>query len=132
VQGNQRFEAGTRIAGVILNNVARERHQRVLTQAIEKYCDLPVVGVLPQDDSLTIPDRHLGLIPRVENETLVPAIAAARDAVLAHFDSGRILEIAGEQGGRGERESGKAGDKETWRQGVQIPNSNLQPPTSNL
>ena len=94
VQGNQRFEPGTRIAGVILNHVARERHRRMLTQAIEKYCDLPVVGVLPRDDSLTIPDRHLGLIPRVENESLVPAIAAARDAVMANFDLDAILEIA--------------------------------------
>ena len=78
---------------------------------------------------LAIPDRHLGLIPRVENETLVPAIAAARHALLAHFDLERILEIAGEQGGQGravERESGRAGHKETRRQGVQIPISNLQ------
>ena len=124
VQGNQRFEPGTRIAGVILNNVARERHQRMLTQAIEKYCDLPVVGVLPRDDSLTIPDRHLGLIPRVENETHVPAIAAARDAVLAHFDLERILEIAGEQGGRGAGERRRAGD--------QLPISNLESPISKI
>jgi cobyrinic acid a,c-diamide synthase len=96
VQGYQRFEPGTRIAGVILNNVARARHQDLMTQAIEKYCGIPVVGVLPRDESLTIPDRHLGLVPRAENDALVPAIVAAREAVLANFDLDTILKIAGE------------------------------------
>jgi cobyrinic acid a,c-diamide synthase len=94
VQGYQRFEPNTRIAGVILNNVARARQQTLMTQAIEKYCGIPVVGVLPRDAALTIPDRHLGLVPRVEDDALVPAIAAAREAVLAHFDLDKILEIA--------------------------------------
>ncbi len=94
VQGYQHFEPGTRIAGVILNNVARARQQTLMTQAVEKYCGIPVVGVLPRDPALAIPDRHLGLIPRGEDATLVPVIAAARDAVLAHFDLDKILEIA--------------------------------------
>jgi len=94
VKGYQAFEPGTRIVGVILNNVARERHQAMLTQAIEKYCGIPVVGVLPRAESLAIPDRHLGLIPRAENETLVPAIAAARDVVTQNFDIEKILALA--------------------------------------
>ncbi len=97
VQGYQHFEPGTRIAGVILNNVARARQQDLMTQAIEKYCGIPVVGILPRDESLIIPDRHLGLVPRGENEALVPAIRAARDAVIANFDLPAIQKIAGEQ-----------------------------------
>ncbi|MCI0477006.1 MAG: hydrogenobyrinic acid a,c-diamide synthase (glutamine-hydrolyzing), partial [Anaerolineales bacterium] len=117
--GYQHFEPDTRIAGVILNNVARLRQQTLMTQAIEKYCGIPVVGVLPRDPALAIPDRHLGLIPRGENETLVPAIAAAHDAVLAHFDLDAILRIVGE--------SGRQGDKETRRQGEQLGTLNLEP-----
>lgn len=94
VQGYQHFEPDTRIAGVILNNVARGRQQAIMTQAIEHYCGLPVVGSLPRSDALSIPDRHLGLVPRAENESLVPAIAAARDAVAVSFDLNQILEIA--------------------------------------
>ncbi|MBI5304557.1 MAG: hydrogenobyrinic acid a,c-diamide synthase (glutamine-hydrolyzing) [Chloroflexi bacterium] len=111
VQGYQHFELDTRIAGVILNNVARARQQELMTQAIEKYCGIPVVGILPRDESLTIPDRHLGLVPRAENDALVPAIAVARDAVLANFDLDAILRIAGaeEQGITGAEEQGRAG-----------------------
>ncbi|MBM3127399.1 MAG: cobyrinate a,c-diamide synthase [Chloroflexi bacterium] len=126
VQGYQHFEPNTRIAGVILNNVARARQQTLITQAIEKYCGIPVVGVLPRDDALAIPDRHLGLIPRgeyshiLEGVATVPAIAAARDAVLAHFDLDAIFRIAGE--------SGRQGDRETRRQGKQLGTLNLEPP----
>ena len=107
VQGYQHFEPDTRIVGVILNNIARPRQQTLMTQAIEKYCGIPVVGVLPRDASLSIPDRHLGLIPHGENETRVPAIAAARDAVLANFDLDAILRIAG---GQRDRETGRQGE----------------------
>jgi cobyrinic acid a,c-diamide synthase len=119
VQGYQRFEPNTRIAGVILNNVARARQQTLMTQAIEKYCGIPVVGVLPRDPALAIPDRHLGLIPRGEDDALVPVIAAARDAVLANFDLDAIWRIAGG--------SGRGGDKETRGQGEQPRTSNLEP-----
>jgi cobyrinic acid a,c-diamide synthase len=94
VQGYQRFEPETNIAGVILNGVARDRHRNMLTQAIERYCGLPVFGILPREESLAIPDRHLGLVPRGEDEALVPAIAAAREVVAAGFDLDRILEVA--------------------------------------
>ena len=117
VQGYQHFEPGTRIAGVILNNVARARQQTLLTQAVEKYCGIPVVGALPRDPSLAIPDRHLGLIPRGEGDALVPAIAAARAAVLANFDLDAILRIAGERASRGAWERGSAGAGESRRQG---------------
>ena len=94
VQGYQNFEPGTPIAGVILNSVARERHRSMLVRAIERYCKLPVVGVLPHDERLAIPDRHLGLVPRGENESLAPAIEAARKAVEEGFDLPAILDIA--------------------------------------
>jgi cobyrinic acid a,c-diamide synthase len=108
VQGYQHFEPDTRIAGVILNNIARARQQTLMTQAIEKYCGIPVVGVLPRDAALSIPDRHLGLIPRDENETCVSAITAARDAVLANFDLDAILRIAGRQGDSETRSPGES------------------------
>ncbi len=94
IQGFQRFEPETNIAGVILNHVAGDRHRAMLVKSIERYCAVPVVGILPRQESLAIPGRHLGLVPRGENPSAVPAVVAAREAVAAGFDLERILEIA--------------------------------------
>jgi cobyrinic acid a,c-diamide synthase len=94
VRGYQTFEAGTPIAGVILNNVGHGRHLAKLRNAIERHCDIPVVGALPRDETLTIPDRHLGLVPRAEDDRLVPAIQACRRAVEKSVDLDAMLDIA--------------------------------------
>ena len=52
VKGFKDFDPQVNVAGVILNNVARPRHQDILMGAIEKYCDLPVLGVVPKNSSL--------------------------------------------------------------------------------
>ncbi len=94
VHGYQTFEPDTPIAGVILNNVARGRHEAKLRAAVEHHCGIPVLGALPRDEALAIPDRHLGLVPRAEDEGLLPAIAACRAAAERHCDLDAILAIA--------------------------------------
>jgi cobyrinic acid a,c-diamide synthase len=94
VHGCQTFEPGTPIAGVVLNNVARGRHEEKLRRAIEGHCGIPVLGALPRDAVLSIPDRHLGLVPRGEDAGLLPALAACRAAAERHLDLDAILEIA--------------------------------------
>ncbi len=94
VAGYQHFEPDTAIAGVVLNNVAQSRHETKLRQAIEIHCHLPVVGALPRSEALTIPDRHLGLVPRAENDGLIPAIEACRQAAERYMDLEAILALA--------------------------------------
>jgi cobyrinic acid a,c-diamide synthase len=116
VRGFQTFEPDTNIAGVILNNIGNSRHEHKLREAIERYCGIPVLGAIPRSEALTIPDRHLGLVPRGENDQLIPAIAACQHAAEQHIDLDRVLSIA--------------------RSAQPLPavelSSNLQPPTSNL
>ena len=94
VHGCQTFEPGTHISGVVLNNVARSRHEARLRQAIESHCDIPVVGAIPRDEKLTIPDRHLGLIPREEDDTHLSAITACQEAIEKYLELDPVLEIA--------------------------------------
>ncbi len=94
VHGYQTFEPNTPIVGVILNNVAQDRHLTKLRRAIESYCRIPVIGALPRDAALTIPDRHLGLVPRSEDASLLPAIQACRQAAEDFVDLQAVLEIA--------------------------------------
>jgi cobyrinic acid a,c-diamide synthase len=53
------------IAGVILNRVSSDRHLELLEEAI-KSINLPILGVIRRQKAITIPDRHLGLIPTAE------------------------------------------------------------------
>jgi len=61
VMGMQAMPPSVTIAGVVLNRVRSERQAEKQRRAIEHYCDIPVLGAIPADRSLTIPERHLGL-----------------------------------------------------------------------
>ncbi len=63
--GYRTFDPRIQIAGVILNRVGSDRHLELLTQALEPL-NLPILGVLRRQDDISIPDRHLGLIPTAE------------------------------------------------------------------
>lgn len=94
VHGCQTFEPETNIAGVVLNNVAHGRHEARMRQAIESHCRIPVLGVIPRDEKLTIPDRHLGLIPRAEQDALLSAITACQQTIERFLDLDAVLAIA--------------------------------------
>lgn len=94
VHGCQTFEPGTNIAGVVLNNVAHGRHEARVRRAIESHCGIPVLGAVPRDEKLTIPDRHLGLIPRMEQDAHLFAITACQEAIERYLDLDSVLEIA--------------------------------------
>jgi cobyrinic acid a,c-diamide synthase len=61
ILGFEMFDPDLPLAGVILNRVAGESHYRLLESAILASCKTPILGWLPRDASVTIPERHLGL-----------------------------------------------------------------------
>lgn len=56
-------------AGVILNRVGSDRHLELLHTALAPL-GLPILGAFRRQDSLHIPDRHLGLVPTAELDQL--------------------------------------------------------------
>jgi len=67
VLGCRMMDPELRIAGVILNRVAGDRHAAVLREAVEEVCGIPVLGVLPKTGGNLLPDRHLGLVTPLES-----------------------------------------------------------------
>ncbi|MEM9215553.1 MAG: cobyrinate a,c-diamide synthase [Cyanobacteria bacterium P01_F01_bin.150] len=65
IHGYTTFDPRLNFAGVILNRVGSDRHLQLLKTAIEPL-HIPILGVLNRDINITIPDRHLGLIPTDE------------------------------------------------------------------
>ncbi|MEW6624328.1 MAG: cobyrinate a,c-diamide synthase [Bacillota bacterium] len=94
IMGFRNFDKEVNIVGVILNHVARARHEKMLRAAIAKYCDIPVIGCMPKDKEFIIPDRHLGLIPAAENEKYHTALDRIGRAVEENLDLQLLLKIA--------------------------------------
>jgi cobyrinic acid a,c-diamide synthase len=98
VHGCCTFEPDVPIAGIILNRVAGQRHEKTIRDSIRESSGLPVVGAFPKinDPAGLIPSRHLGLVPPSEFE----ASAGLRDRLAALgaecLDLDRIMSIAQE------------------------------------
>jgi len=96
VQGYQAFDTTLKIGGVILNGVGSESHFNICREAIEHYTGVRVVGYLPRQDILVLPERHLGLVPTVEGPASEEFRKALLDQCESSFDIPTIIELAGE------------------------------------
>ncbi|MFC4305352.1 cobyrinate a,c-diamide synthase [Cohnella boryungensis] len=94
VKGFQCLDPRVRIAGVIANKVGSEGHYRIVREAIELECGVPVVGYLKREDEIAIPERHLGLVPSIERGQLQPFFGKLADLISATVDVERIWELA--------------------------------------
>lgn len=86
------FDPQVRIAGVIVNRAGGAQHVDMLRDALQSS-GLPLLGAIPWDDRLHIPERHLGLTPAPEAPPDA-AIEALSDAVSSHVDLDALLRIA--------------------------------------
>ena len=69
VSGYAKFDSALQVAGVLFNRVGNEGHYRLLKDAVETETDVSVVGYLQPNPSVTIQDRHLGLVMAVEQKS---------------------------------------------------------------
>ncbi|MEO5358988.1 MAG: cobyrinate a,c-diamide synthase [Nitrospirota bacterium] len=61
VKGIEAFDPNLTLAGVILIRTGSVRHYMRIKEAIETHCNCRVLGCLPADAAIRIPERHLGL-----------------------------------------------------------------------
>lgn len=92
--GYVKFDPRVKIGGCIFNNVGSEGHYRLLKEAVEASIGLPAVGYLIRNRDLKMPERHLGLVPTAEKESLSSYLESLADLITASLDLERILEIA--------------------------------------
>src|SRR4051812_1714320 len=76
VQGFVAFDTEVRIVGVILNKVGSDRHEAEVRAGVAPT-GVPVLGVLRRDTRLTVPSRHLGLVPADEQRGQAEAAVTA-------------------------------------------------------
>ena len=81
------------VAGVVLNKVASPRHEALLRLGMEQV-GIPVLGALPRQGSVTLPERHLGLVQAEEQPELMKLLDAAGDFIAQHIDLDLIVSAA--------------------------------------
>jgi cobyrinic acid a,c-diamide synthase len=93
VAGFASYDPAVRLAGVVLNRVGSERHRGLVTEAIARL-GVPVLGAIPRDATLALPERHLGLVQAQEHADLAARLARLAEAVERHCDVAAIVEAA--------------------------------------
>lgn len=93
VGGFANHRVDTRIAGVILNKVNSDRHEKMLRDALSAI-RMPVLAVIRSRKDLALPERHLGLVQAGEHGELDAFIEKAAAAVSEKADFDRILSAA--------------------------------------
>ena len=96
VKGCQVIEADLHFAGVILNQIVRSRHERIIRETIERYTDLKVLGVLPRLRNFSFPMRHLGLLPWQEHGAGEAIVERLTGIVLENVDLEKLIQVAQE------------------------------------
>jgi cobyrinic acid a,c-diamide synthase len=85
VRGLAAHDSAVRIAGVVLNRVGSERHRRLVSDAIAAL-GVPLLGSLPRDANLALPERHLGLVQAREHADLPTWIDRLAAMAEQHID----------------------------------------------
>jgi len=94
VRGFATHDPAVHIAGVILNRVGSARHRALVADAIASLklpSPVPVLGALPRDALLALPERHLGLIQAAEHEDLTDWFARLAELAEGHLDVEAVL-----------------------------------------
>jgi cobyrinic acid a,c-diamide synthase len=94
VHGFASFDPEVRVAGVILNKVASDRHEELLREALDQ-AGVPVLGALRRASQVDTPSRHLGLVPVAERQAAaVEAVAAMAAQVERGCDLEALMGLA--------------------------------------
>lgn len=94
VVGCKQLDPELNIQGVVLNQVAGSRHERVAGRSIEYYSGVPIVGAIPKIKMELIPNRHLGLITLFEFEQVDRIEAELLRIGKQYLDVNRLIEIS--------------------------------------
>ena len=93
VRGFASHDPQVRIAGVVLNQVGSARHRQLVSDAIAGL-NVAIAGAIPRDNTLRLPERHLGLVQAGEHGDLAARLARLADIAESHFDLDAIMAMA--------------------------------------
>ena len=90
VLGCQQFDKRLLIKGVVLNQIATERQRLLVTESVENYTGIPVLGSIPRLKRDIFPMRHLGMVPHQEYANSREALSFLADLMEQNADLAAI------------------------------------------
>jgi cobyrinic acid a,c-diamide synthase len=94
VEGFTRHRDDVEVAGVVFNRVGSEAHAALLRRACDDRFAQPVLGCLPDDPRLELPERHLGLVQAEELPAFDDFLDRAAAIAAEHIDLNRLTRLA--------------------------------------
>lgn len=85
--------AGNIPIAVILNRVGGKTHAQWTIDAIKKITGIQVLGAIPWNPEIKLPERHLGLIPTIETRP-TEKLNTIVDFISQHIDLDKIIDFA--------------------------------------
>ncbi|KRR25704.1 cobyrinic acid a,c-diamide synthase [Bradyrhizobium lablabi] len=92
-KGFMTFDERVKIAGIVLNRVASERHLRLVSDGISRLA-IPILGSLPKSNGMALPERHLGLVQAAETPELESKLDAMAEFVAQHVQMDALFGCA--------------------------------------
>jgi cobyrinic acid a,c-diamide synthase len=92
--GFMKFDTEIKIAGLILNNVAGEKHAKYCIDAIKQKVKVPVLGAIKRNKEAQLQERHLGLVPTSERKELQKKVTSVAKYMQEQIDIGQVVSIA--------------------------------------
>lgn len=89
-QGLAQWDEKVTVAGVILNNIASDRHEKLCRAALKQ----PLCGVFRRDRSIVLPERHLGLVQARERGDLAGFFESLANKAEAELDLDAIFALS--------------------------------------
>jgi len=94
VKGFETYSDRAEVKGVILNNIASERHLHLVSEAIRENCSAEILGYLPRNLEFSIPSRHLGLLTGDESPISYDSIKLLAQTISYHIDLDRLIQLS--------------------------------------
>ncbi len=101
--GLRAFDPDLDIAGCVLNRTGSSTHRQMILDSLQPELRRLVIGTIPDQPVLAIPERHLGLLTVTENPASYAERNLAQRAAAADVDIERLLAAASRYDATGAR-----------------------------
>ncbi|SCA58209.1 Cobyrinic acid A,C-diamide synthase [Candidatus Terasakiella magnetica] len=95
IHGFATFDKDVHVKGVIFNKVGGPGHIQLLKNACETHIPhIEILGFVPRQNDLALPERHLGLVLAEEHPELEEFLNTSADFLEEHIDLEKLVQLA--------------------------------------